>query len=358
MATHFHSLRVIDIRRETPDCVSIAFEVPESLREEFRFVQGQNLTIRKNIDGEELRRSYSICSSPIDNELRIAVKKVNDGIFSRYANENLHTGDTLDVLPPSGMFFTELLKTQSKQYLAIAAGSGITPIISIIKTTLATEPGSYFTLVYGNRNRQSVIFKDQLHDLKNRYMDRFVLIHIFSQEKTESDINHGRINKEKMLQLSRLIDFNSMNEVFLCGPEEMILTTKKFLEQSGQSNQKIHFELFHAPGAKTSNLSSQVSSGLRKQNCEVTVRLDGLSFNFDLDYQGESILDGALARGADLPYSCKGGVCATCKAKLIEGEVEMDTNYALEPEEVEAGYILTCQSHPRSNRIIVDFDAR
>ena len=321
-------------------------------------MQGQNLTVRKHIDGEEIRRSYSICSSPLDNELRIAVKKVNDGIFSRYANENLQAGDSLEVLPPSGMFYTELRASQSKQYLAIAAGSGITPIISIIKTTLATEPGSHFTLVYGNRNRQSVIFKEQLHDLKNRYMDRFALIHIFSQEKTESGINHGRINEDKMRQLTRLIDFKSMNEIFLCGPEEMILTTKKFLEQPGQPNPKIHFELFHAPGAKASNVQSQTGIGLSKQSCEVTVRLDGLSFSFDLDYQGASILDGALAKGADLPYSCKGGVCATCKAKLIEGEVEMDTNYALEPEEVEAGYILTCQSHPRSNRIIVDFDAR
>lgn len=358
LATHFHSLRVIDIRRETPDAVSIAFEVPGHLEEEFKFVPGQNLTIRLKIGEEEIRRSYSICSSPSEQELRIAVKKVQDGKFSAYANNILQVGDMLDVLPPTGMFLSTAKESQSQQYLAIAAGSGITPVISIIKATLATEPNSHFTLIYGNRNRQSVIFKDLLHDLKNRYMDRFSLIHIFSREKTDADINQGRIDENKLHQLNKLVQFGSMNEVFLCGPEEMIHTSKKFLEQLNIQNQKIHFELFHAPGTLASKSHMEGETDMRQQHCEAEVRLDGISFIFDLPYDGESVLDGALAKGADLPYSCKGGVCATCKAKLLEGKVEMDTNYALEPEEVQEGYILTCQSHPRSKRIVVDFDAR
>lgn len=360
MATHFHSLTITDIRKETPECISLAFDIPETLKETYRFKQGQNITLKMLINGEELRRSYSICSSPSDNELRIAIKKMQDGRFSSWANAELRKGDVLEVLPPSGKFFTDLHPSQQKHYLAFAAGSGITPILSIIKTTLATEPGSSFTLVYGNRNRGSIIFREQLEAIKNRYMDRFVVHHILSREKTDALVNHGRISVEKCRELSeKLIDIRQMHEIFLCGPEEMIFAVRDWLEEAGVDKRKVHFELFTTPGQKGANkenaAASQASAG---PTSRITVRLDGVTFDFDLPFNGDSILDAALRQGADLPYACKGGVCATCRAKLQEGAVNMDVNYALEPDEIEKGFILTCQSHPRSEKLIVDFDAR
>ncbi|HSC38220.1 MAG TPA: 2Fe-2S iron-sulfur cluster-binding protein, partial [Chitinophagaceae bacterium] len=336
MATHFHALRIKDISRETPDCVSIAFDIPEALRTEFSFTQGQNITLKTMVDGQEIRRSYSICSGPADNELRVAVKKVDKGLFSTFANHVLKTGDTIEIMPPTGRFFTALNPVNKKNYLAFAAGSGITPILSIIKTTLAIEPGSSFTLVYGNRNRASIIFREQLEALKNRYTSRFVLHHILSREKTDAAVNYGRINEEKAAQLGhKLIDIKGMDEIFLCGPEEMIFSVKEGLEKQGIDSKKIHFELFTTPGQKTGGAAAvaapdhTVTTG---KTSKVTVKLDGISFDFDLPYGGVGILDAALDQGADLPYACKGGVCCTCRAKLVEGEVVMDNNYALEPE--------------------------
>ncbi|WEK37145.1 MAG: phenylacetate-CoA oxygenase/reductase subunit PaaK [Candidatus Pseudobacter hemicellulosilyticus] len=360
MATHFHPLTIADIRKETAECISLVFHVPEALKETYRFKQGQNLTLKMLINGEELRRSYSICSSPSDNELRIAIKKMDNGRFSSWANSALHKGDTLEVLPPSGKFFTDLDPAHQKQYLAFAAGSGITPILSIIKTTLATEPGSSFTLIYGNRNRGSIIFKEQLEAIKNRYMDRFVVHHILSREKTDAPVNHGRISLEKCQELNqKLIDIRQMDEIFLCGPEEMIFSVRDWLELEGISKKKVHFELFTTPGQKNAgqqaNTDSTIASG---PSSEITVKLDGISFDFKLPFNGDSILDAALKQGADLPFACKGGVCATCRARLLEGKVDMDINYALETDEIEQGFILTCQSHPRTEKVIVDFDAR
>src|SRR5882757_2714193 len=231
MASHFTTLQVEDIRRETADCVSVSFSIPPELQEAFRFRQGQNITIRYRVDGEEIRRSYSICSSPLDDELRIAVKKVPGGIFSTYANGQLQKGQMLEVLPPTGKFYTELNSGQQKRYLAFAAGSGITPILSLIKTTLATEPGSDFTLVYGNRHRPSIIFREQLEALKNRYMHRLSLHHILSREKLDTALNQGRIDAIKCNELcTLLIDLPAMDEVFICGPGEMIFTVKDWLE--------------------------------------------------------------------------------------------------------------------------------
>jgi len=357
---HFHSLRVKKVEKETDDCVSIEFEVPESLTETFRFRQGQNLTIRKVLNGQELRRNYSICTSPYDNRLKVAVKKVEGGLFSSYANEQLKPGETLEVLPPTGKFYTELSATQKKNYVAFAAGSGITPMLSIIKTTLLTEPLSTFTLVYGNRTKNSIIFKEELEALKDKFINRFRLYHILSREKTDAALNHGRIDVPKLeLLFGKLIDLDSCDEFFICGPEEMIFCIKGYLESRGVAAEKIHFELFTVPGQqKSAAKKREAKSNDSGPKAKVSVKLDGIMFDFDLGYESESILDAALKQGADLPYACKGGVCTTCKAKLIEGSVNMDVNWGLEPDEVAAGYILTCQSHPKTDRVSVDFDAK
>jgi ring-1,2-phenylacetyl-CoA epoxidase subunit PaaE len=359
MAVHFHKLKVKDIKVETADCVSISFAVPENLKNEFLFEQGQNITIKKEINGEEIRRSYSICSAPFENELRVAVKKVDDGKFSGYANSVLKTGDELEILPPTGKFNTKLKAGNVKQYLAFVAGSGITPVISIIKATLQTEPGSRFTLVYGNHGRSSIIFFEELEGLKNKYLNRFNFINILSREKTDTPVNSGRINREKLTELNKLIDYNNTDEFFICGPEEMIFCVTDFLEQLSIEKKKIHFELFTTPGQKKS--SDTGHRLLVKDNgpkSKITIKLDGRSFDFDLGFNSESILDAALKQGADLPFACKGGVCCTCKAKLLDGQVKMDVNWGLEQEEVEQGFILTCQSHPTTEKVVVDFDIK
>jgi ring-1,2-phenylacetyl-CoA epoxidase subunit PaaE len=357
---HFHSLRVKRVEKETDDCVSIEFEVPEELKDVFQFKQGQNLTIKKVINGEELRRNYSICTSPFDNKLKVAVKKADGGIFSTWANGNLKEGDFLEVLPPTGKFYTELNPSKKKNYVAFAAGSGITPILSIIKTTLISEPKSKFTLLYGNRTKNSIIFKEELEALKDKYIDRFRIYHILSRELTEAEINNGRIDVDKLeLLFGKLIDIQTCDEFFVCGPEEMIFCIKGYLEGRGVSSEKIHFELFTVPGQNQTNSKQQTEVPKDEgPKANVSVKLDGIMFDFDLAYESESILDAALKQGADLPYACKGGVCTTCKAKLIEGKVSMDVNWGLEPDEVEKGYILTCQSHPQTERIVVDFDSK
>jgi ring-1,2-phenylacetyl-CoA epoxidase subunit PaaE len=362
LATHFHQLTIADIRKETPDCVSIAFEVPAALKDAYRFRQGQNLTLRTVMNNEEVRRSYSICSCPADNELRVAIKKAPYGKFSIWANNMLKKGDVLEVMPPTGTFYTELDSAHKKKYLAFAAGSGITPVISIIKTTLLTEPNSTFTLVYGNQNRNNIIFKEQLEALKNKYIDRLAIHFLLSREQTDATIYSGRIDAGKLNQLSeKLIDVHGMDDTFICGPEQMIFTVMDWLQQQGIDKKKIHFELFTTPGQKTEVSSRKSEAGKEEGTTEkskVTVKLDGIAFDFELPFDGETVLEAALQQGADLPFSCKGGVCSTCKAKLIEGKVDMDTNYALEQEEVDAGYILTCQSHPRTEKVVIDFDIK
>ena len=363
MSIHFHPLTIKEIRSETPDCVSISFDVPPELESVFRFSHGQNLTVKTKIGNEEVRRSYSICTAPHENDLRVAVKKVESGLFSSHAHK-LNTGDVLDVLPPTGRFYTNLDPKNKKNYLAFAAGSGITPVISIIKTTLATEPKSNFTLVYGNRSRSSIIFLEELEGLKNKYLERFNLIHVLSRERVDSNLNFGRINAEKLAQLHKVVDYTTMDEVFICGPEQMIFATKEFLEASGVDKKKIHFELFTTPGtSRESGVGSRETDEKRVgkdtgPKAKITLKLDGRSFDFELPFGGDTILDAALKLGADLPFACKGGVCSTCRAKLIEGEVEMEMNWALEPEEVEQGFILTCQSHPKTERVVVDYDLR
>ena len=361
MSTHFHKLTIRDIRNETSECVSIAFNIPEELKKEFGFVQGQNITIKAVINDEEIRRSYSICTSPLENELRIAVKKISNGKFSSYV-DNLKRNDELEILPPTGKFYTGLNPSNKKNYIAFAAGSGITPVISIIKTTLATEPQSNFTLIYGNKNRGSIIFKEELEAIKNKYMSRFILHHILSREQTDAEVNHGRISAEKCDELSdKLIDIKNADEFFICGPEQMIFSVKDWLEKKAVDKKKIHFELFTVPGQPLEAQSSKLKASdeiNENKISHVTIKQDGIAFNFDLLYYAEPILDAAIKQGADLPFSCKGGVCSTCRAKLIEGKVEMEHNYALEPDELEKGFILTCQSHPLTEKVVIDFDIK
>jgi ring-1,2-phenylacetyl-CoA epoxidase subunit PaaE len=359
MAIHFHTLKVKDVKRETPVCVSVAFEIPDALKNEFAFIQGQNITLKKIINGEELRRSYSVCTTPSENELRVAIKQVEGGLFSTYANQELKQGDELEVMTPSGNFYTPLNPTQKKNYMAFAAGSGITPVISIIKTTLQTEPQSRFTLVYGNRNRGSIIFFEELEELKNRYMERFNLVQVLSRERTDIPLHFGRIDEKKLEELARTTNFNGTDEFFLCGPEEMIFCVKDYLTARGVPTGKIHFELFTSSGIKKKKAlraDEQLETGPQSH---VTIRLDGREFSFNLPMNSElTVLEAALQQGSDLPYACKGGMCCTCKARLLEGEVVMDVNYALDHEEVERGFILTCQSHPRTERLVVDFDVK
>jgi len=360
MSIHFYPLRIKKINKETDQCVSVEFEIPESLSNSFQFKQGQSLTMRTNLDGEEVRRTYSLCSSPLDKKWKVAIKKVDGGLFSSFANDKLKEGDLLDVMEPVGKFYTDLDPSNKKNYLAFAAGSGITPVISIIKTVLKTEPQSTFTLVYGNRSRSSIIFFEELEGLKNKFIERFSFINVLSRERTETPINFGRIDIGKLTELEKLIDYKKMDEIFICGPEEMIFCVKNFIEQKDISEKKIHFELFTTSGQKKkSGVGSQESGVKEGPQSKITVKVDGRSFDFDLSLNSDTtILDAALKQGADLPFACKGGMCCTCKAKLLEGEVEMDVHWGLEHEEVEQGYILTCQSHPKTEKVVVDFDIK
>jgi ring-1,2-phenylacetyl-CoA epoxidase subunit PaaE len=359
MSIHFHPVRIKEVKKETTECISVEFDIPKDLTEAFQYKHGQSLTVRTLINGEEVRRTYSLCSSPLENKWKVAIKKVEGGLFSSFANEQLKAGVLMEAMEPVGKFYTELHPGNKKNYLAFAAGSGITPVISIIKTTLQTEPFSDFTLVYNNRSRSSIIFFEELEGLKNKFLDRFNFINILSREKTETPLNFGRINTEKLNELSGLIDYSSIDETFICGPEEMIFCVRDFLLQKGISEKKIHFELFNTSGEKKSKVKSQKPKIEAGPQSKITVKVDGRSFEFSLSLSSETtILDAALKQGADLPYACKGGMCCTCKAKLLEGEVEMDVHWGLEHEEIEKGYILTCQSHPKTEKVVVDFDIK
>lgn len=357
MAIHFHLLTVTNIYKETPGCSIATFNVPYALKDTFAYAHGQSITLKKVIDGQEVRRSYSICSAPFENTLSVAVKNVAGGKFSNYVNTILQAGDTLEVLPPTGNFNTPVHAANKKNYLAIAAGSGITPVISIIKTVLAAEQQSTFTLVYGNQSRASIIFFEALASLKNKYLQRLTIIHILSREQTESPVNFGRINAVKLAELQKVIPYSKMDDTFICGPQQMLFCAKDFLAGLGIDKSKIHFELFNIPGSQQPAAPVAITA-TEGEKSAISIRLDGRTFNFDLAFNNESILDAALKHGADLPYACKGGVCCTCRAQLVQGEVKMDVNYALEKEELAKGFILTCQSHPLTSRVVIDFDTR
>ncbi len=360
-ALKFYPLKVKDVRPETADCVSVSLDVPAELRELFHFAPGQYVTFRRHFDGAEVRRSYSICASPKEGELRVAVKKVEQGKFSTYAHGDLMPGDILDVMPPMGNFTIKNPPAKHKEYLAFAAGSGITPIMSIMKHVLEDEPNSSFTLVYGNKSKSSIIFREAIEALKNKYMQRLRIFHVLSREYMDIALFSGRINAAKCEEFCKtLIDLSTINEAFICGPEEMILSVRQKLIDLGMPSGSVHIELFTSPDQPKASHEKWVSGHKEDDGhkSKVSITLDGVTFNMEVPFNGESILDAALRNGADLPYACKGGVCCTCRAKVIEGEVEMEVNYALEHDEVEKGFVLTCQSHPRTERVVIDFDER
>ncbi len=358
MANKFYELTIKDIKKETSDCVSIALDVPAALKETFTFDAGQYLTFRTVINGEEVRRSYSICTSPEDDELRVAIKRVVSGRFSTFANDDLQVADKIEVMPPEGRFVASTQDTGTKQYLMIAAGSGITPIIALIKSILAREPESSIMLLYGNKSRAAIIFKEQLASLKNQYLDRFSTFHFFSKEQLETPLMQGRLDADKLDQFLRTVQpASNLDEVFICGPEEMTISLRKYLLDMGLSSDQIHVELFGTSAGRTKPAVRLDADDLASAS-EVTIKVDGATMSFRLHPDGEVLLDAALKQGADLPYACKGGVCTTCKARVESGSVEMDVNYGLEPDEVKAGLILTCQAHPRSESLVVNYDVR
>ncbi len=356
----FYPLRVKEIRKETNTCVSIALEIPQELKEQFQYQAGQYITFKKVINGEEIRRSYSLCSAPGHDDFRVAVKQVHDGRFSTFANNQLQVGETIDTMIPLGNFTVLLHPEHNKHYMALTAGSGITPVMSLLKTILKEEPNSKFTLVYGNQNFHSIIFREEIEALKNKYMGRLQVIHVLSRERTESDLNYGRINAEKCkLLFQHLVDIQTIDQFFICGPEEMIMDVKNYLTNASVENSKIRFELFTSEsGNKAKQAYAEASKADSSKMSVVTIKVDDRSMEIPLAFGGATILDAALQHGADLPYACKGGVCCTCRAKVVEGTVAMEVNYALEPDEVANGFVLTCQAHPTSERVVIDFDAR
>ncbi|MVN77431.1 phenylacetate-CoA oxygenase/reductase subunit PaaK [Hymenobacter sp. HMF4947] len=356
--SRFHKLTIKSITRETPDCVSLAFEVPAELRDTFRYTPGQYLTLRREHEGEELRRSYSLCSSPLEEEWRVAIKQVPGGRFSTLAvADGLRPGDTLDVMPPQGRFTAQLHPAQAKLYVLFAAGSGITPVFSIAKTVLLTEPNSRVYLVYGNRGRNSIIFKEAIEGLKNKFLERLSVYHVLSREQGDADLFFGRIDKGKAAQfLQKIVPADRIDECFICGPEDMILGVKEALAEAGVAPEKIHFELFATAGGRQAARGPVRPVGEDDQKSQVTVRLDGRAYRLDMSYYGDTVLDAALAAGVEAPYSCKNGMCSTCRARVTSGTAEMDVNYSLSETEVAKGYILTCQARPTAATVTVDFD--
>ena len=369
----FQSLEIAEVKRETPEAVSITFAIPEALRDAFRFTPGQHLPVRATIGGEEQRRTYSICSCPGDPRLRIAIKRVADGCFSNWANATLRAGSTLEVMPPAGRFVLPEGDGKARHVVAFAAGAGITPIISMIQHALANEPATSFTLVYGNRTLESILFREELEDLKDRYLGRFTLLHVLSRnEESSAPLLEGRITGGKVTALAAtLFKPAEVAHVFLCGPGSMIKEARDALLALGVPRAKIHHEFFapvggarrtqaaqevaKAPSPQPSPQGERESASRSAQGTEAIAVLDGIRHRFIVP-PGGHVVDAALAAGIRVPYSCKGGMCCTCRAKLVEGQVEMTLNYSLEPWEIERGFILTCQAVPKSDRLVVDYD--
>lgn len=346
----FHALRVAAIDELTDDAVAITFEVPEELRSDYAFVHGQHLNIR---GGDDVRRSYSICTPPSTGVLRIGVKRLPGGAFSEQVVDRLRVGDELEVMTPAGRFTTELDPSAARRYVAIAAGSGITPVLSIVAALLEGEPASFVTLVYANRTSRSVMFLDEVHDLKDRFLDRFQIVHVLSREGQDVELLSGRLDAERLRGiLAAFVPTGDVDDWFLCGPQQMVEELRSVLTDLGAT--RVHTELFHAdpvPRAPVAALADGTDGA-----ASVTVRLDGRASDFPLRPDDVPVLEAAMRVRSDVPFACKGGVCGTCRARLVEGTVQMDANYALEPEEIERGYVLTCQSHPTSARVVLDYD--
>ena len=353
----FHQIKVADVYKETKDTVVVSFDVPESLQDNFKFIQGQHLTLKKDINSEDVRRSYSLCSSPIDNQWKVAIKKIPGGVFSTFANSELKSGDILEILEPTGNFYVDVESQTPKNYIAFAAGSGISPLLSIIKTHLTLEPESTFKLFYLNQTVKSIIFKEEIEQLKNEFFDRFQVFYFLTKEQRDIPFLNGRFDKEKLAVLTKtFIDIEDTDHCFICGPQDMIFLIRDELQAAGLDKDKIHYELFFS--GNTDEVDKQIAETIehKAEGTEVTIIDGGTEFHFIMDDDSDTILDGALSAGADLPFACKGGVCSTCKCKIIEGSVEMKVNYALEEYEVKNNFILSCQAVPTSNKVKVDFD--
>ena len=360
MAHHFHPLRVRSVRPESEEAVVVAFDVPDELAEQFRFTHGQHLTVRRTIAGNEERRSYSICAAPADGLLQVGIRKVPGGVFSTWLHESLQPGDILEVMTPEGRFFVPLDPGAARHYLGIAGGSGITPILSILKAVLGAEPQSRFTLIYGNRRQRSTMFTEELEDLKNRYLSRLVLHMVFSQEATELPLYNGRLDRGKIGEfLATLVDARGVDHAFVCGPHGVNDEAEAALLAAGIAAEHIHIERFGIPDESgPGKRPVQPPREGDAADARVTIIRDGIAREIDFHAEQGNILDAAAAAGLEVPFSCKSGVCCTCRAKLLEGEVRMERNFALEKHEVAAGYVLTCQSHPLTERVVLSFDER
>lgn len=351
----FHPLRVSDVTQLTDDAVAITFDVPPELAAEYDFIAGQHLTIRTSLAGDDVRRSYSICSPAGSGTLRIGVKVLPGGHFSGFAADTLKVGDTLEVMTPTGRFYTPLKPANEKHYCAIAAGSGVTPIFSIVATTLAQEPKSRVTLIYVNRTSRSIMFLEELEDLKDRYQGRFHLIHVLTREAQDAELLSGRLDAARLTKITEtLVPTETVDDWFLCGPYDMVAELRQALLEQHVASAQVHTELFHVETTPPVRRPSAADTG---QGADVTINLDGRTSRFRLKDDDVPILEAALRVRSDAPFACRGGVCGTCRAKLVDGEVEMDTNYALEPDEIAKGYVLTCQSHPTTDTVRLDFDA-
>jgi ring-1,2-phenylacetyl-CoA epoxidase subunit PaaE len=358
----FHDLSVTDVSAETNDAITLQFDVPAHLRDAYRFTQGQFLTLNAVIDGEPLRRSYSICTSVPDyernGELRVGIKRVNGGRFSNWANESIRIGQSLEVMTPQGRFFTDLAATNTKHYVGFAGGSGITPMLSLIATSLETEPHSKFTLVYGNRTVNSIMFLEALEALKNRFIGRFRLIHVLSDEPQDMPLFNGLLDQNKCAEvIEHLLSIDHIDQAFICGPEVMMNAAEAALIDAGLSEEQIAVERFGTPNPSGAPVNTATTLN-ETNSAAVTIVMDGKSRQLRVPYEGAAILDAGLQNGANLPYACKGGVCCTCRARVLKGSVSMDKNYTLEQWEMDQGFVLTCQSHPTSEEVVVSFDER
>ncbi len=357
MEHHFHPLRVASIVRETPDCVVLEFEMPADLESVFSFLPGQYLTLRRELDGEEVRRSYSLCSAPYERRWRVAVKQVPGGKFSTYANQHLPKGETLEVMPPEGEFVLKPNASRAGRYVFFAAGSGITPIMAMLKEGLHREPHSHFVLFYGNRTTEQIIFREELAALKNRYPERLSVHYIMSGEHPGSDLFYGRIDKEKCRVFFRqLVNPKEVDAFYLCGPLGMIEEVESVLEEFSVPSGKWHKELFTVAGAARKQVAASEEEGRAVAHAQIEVIIDDDTFRFEWDGSADNIVDAGIENNIDIPYSCKGGVCSTCKARVLEGEVHMRLNYALEPDQVEAGYVLSCQCVPLTEKVVLSYD--
>jgi ring-1,2-phenylacetyl-CoA epoxidase subunit PaaE len=355
MTPRFHALTISDVRRECADAFSLAFDVPPELAAEYAFQPGQHIALRATVDGESLRRSYSLCSTPGSGELRVGIREVPGGRFSSWASRALKVGERIDVMTPDGRFCPALDPARGRHYVAFAAGSGITPVLSIAGTVLATEPLSRVTLVYGNRQLSSTMFLEELGALKDRHLGRFVLHNVFSREPQDVPLFEGRLDAARVRELAAsVLPVDTIDEAFVCGPGAMIDEVEAALLDLGLRPAQVHVERFGVP---TEAVAHRVEAGDAPQ-ATLLVELDGARRQVEFRAGDASILDAALRAGLDLPYSCKGGMCCTCRARVTRGEVRMDKNYSLDAADVAAGFVLTCQAHPLTDRVEVSFDAR